>query len=145
MNWEIIGATGEWAGAVAVVVTLVYLARQIRLNTNAMKQQGHSSILTRRQDILTHYLDSPEFIQLWSKVAAEQPLDPIEAQRFSSYCITFLTHVQDAYLQHEAGTIDKSIWEAELRLAAPLFTATRLSQLVGTWPAISHTRILQSA
>ena len=30
MDWEIIGATGEWAGAIAVVVTLFYLARQIR-------------------------------------------------------------------------------------------------------------------
>ncbi len=38
MNWEIIGSTGEWAGAIAVVVTLFYLARQIRqqnINTAA--------------------------------------------------------------------------------------------------------------
>jgi hypothetical protein len=30
MNWEIVSSTGEWAGAIAVVVTLFYLARQIR-------------------------------------------------------------------------------------------------------------------
>ena len=30
MNWEMIGSTGEWAGAMAVVVTLFYLAKQIR-------------------------------------------------------------------------------------------------------------------
>jgi hypothetical protein len=30
MNWEIVGSTGEWAGALAVVVTLFYLAKQIR-------------------------------------------------------------------------------------------------------------------
>jgi len=30
MNWDTFGATGEWAGAIAVVVTLFYLARQIR-------------------------------------------------------------------------------------------------------------------
>ena len=30
MNWEIIGSTGEWAGAIAVVVTLFYLATQIK-------------------------------------------------------------------------------------------------------------------
>ena len=29
MNWNIIGATGEWAGALAVVLTLFYIARQI--------------------------------------------------------------------------------------------------------------------
>jgi hypothetical protein len=30
MNWDAIGAMGEWAGAVAVVVTLFYLAMQVR-------------------------------------------------------------------------------------------------------------------
>ncbi len=31
MTWEIIGATGEWAAAVAVIASLLYLARQIRV------------------------------------------------------------------------------------------------------------------
>jgi hypothetical protein len=30
MEWDVIASTGEWAGAIAVVVTLVYLARQLR-------------------------------------------------------------------------------------------------------------------
>jgi hypothetical protein len=35
MNWEAIGAIGEVLGALAVIVTLVYLAVQIRQNTAA--------------------------------------------------------------------------------------------------------------
>jgi hypothetical protein len=31
VNWEVIGSTGEWAGAIAVVASLLYLARQIKL------------------------------------------------------------------------------------------------------------------
>ena len=38
MNWEMIGATGEWAGALAVVVTLVYLSSQIRQAKEATRQ-----------------------------------------------------------------------------------------------------------
>ena len=30
MNWDAIGATGEWAGALAVVTSLIYLAIQVR-------------------------------------------------------------------------------------------------------------------
>ena len=37
MNWEAIGAVGEVLGAVAVVLTLIYLSLQIRQNTKAMK------------------------------------------------------------------------------------------------------------
>ena len=38
MNWEAIGAIGEVLGAAGVVVTLVYLAYQIRQNTVQLEQ-----------------------------------------------------------------------------------------------------------
>lgn len=37
MNWEAIGAVGEIIGAIAVVVTLLYLSSQIRINTKAVR------------------------------------------------------------------------------------------------------------
>jgi hypothetical protein len=36
MNWEAIGAVGEIVGAIAVVVTVGYLAFQIRQNTRSV-------------------------------------------------------------------------------------------------------------
>ena len=42
MNWEAIGAIGELAGAIAVVATLFYLARQIR-QSNAQGRRGELS------------------------------------------------------------------------------------------------------
>lgn len=38
MNWNAIAAVGELAGAVAVVVSLLYVARQINQNTRAMRR-----------------------------------------------------------------------------------------------------------
>ena len=38
MNWEAIGALGEVVGAIAVVLTLAYLAIQVRQNSNALDQ-----------------------------------------------------------------------------------------------------------
>jgi len=43
MNWEVVGATGEWAGALAVVITLFYLARQIRSSTNQATAEAESA------------------------------------------------------------------------------------------------------
>jgi hypothetical protein len=40
MNWEAIAAIGEVLGAVAVVITLVYLAKQLRENTKSIKLQS---------------------------------------------------------------------------------------------------------
>lgn len=38
MNWEAIGAIGELVGAIGVIVTLVYLAWQIRQNTDQLEK-----------------------------------------------------------------------------------------------------------
>ena len=42
MNWEAIGAIGELAGAIGVIVTLVYLAIQIRQNSYFHHKQGYT-------------------------------------------------------------------------------------------------------
>jgi len=47
VNWEIIGATGDWAGAFMVVVTLFYLARQIKLNAKQLDRQISADIGNR--------------------------------------------------------------------------------------------------
>lgn len=41
MNWEAIGAVGEILGALAVVVTLVYLSVQIRQNSRMIQRDAH--------------------------------------------------------------------------------------------------------
>ncbi|MGD2047251.1 MAG: hypothetical protein PVJ80_13005 [Gemmatimonadota bacterium] len=46
MNWEAIGATAELVGAVAVLVSLIYLANQIRQGTAATRVQTVQHLLT---------------------------------------------------------------------------------------------------
>jgi hypothetical protein len=42
------GAIGELVGAVAVIVTLIYLAKEIRLNTSAMAEGRRLALAQRR-------------------------------------------------------------------------------------------------
>ena len=44
MDWEAIGAIAEALAAVGVIATLVYLARQIRTNTNAVQSAAAQSV-----------------------------------------------------------------------------------------------------
>jgi hypothetical protein len=48
MNWEAIGAVGELIGSLAVLVTLVYLARQI---THAREDVGRSINQSRAETV----------------------------------------------------------------------------------------------
>ena len=42
MNWDAIGAGAELIGATGVIITLIYLAMQIRQNTNQLKGEAIS-------------------------------------------------------------------------------------------------------
>ena len=55
MNWEAIGAVGEVVGAVAVLVTLLYLAMQIRQNTDHLAQSSEALILSRRDSVTASF------------------------------------------------------------------------------------------
>jgi hypothetical protein len=55
MNWDALGAIGELIGAIAVFVTLVYLAIQLRQNTKALKSatfQNVSSAMACNVEVL---------------------------------------------------------------------------------------------
>ena len=55
MNWEAIGAMAELLGAIAVFLTLAYLALQVRQNAKALRHQNDFSaaqIMQARTDTL---------------------------------------------------------------------------------------------
>jgi hypothetical protein len=102
MNWEAIGAIGEWFGAVAVLATLVYLAVQVRHARNGLQQ----SVLQNRDQAVRHLMleaiSSPTLSSAFAKgsaifggppahkalqEAADLTLE--EAQAFSSYTIAW--------------------------------------------------------
>ena len=57
MNWDAIGAVGEISGAIAVVVTLIYLTVQIKQNSQqirlASSQVATNSYSSRIMDVLS--------------------------------------------------------------------------------------------
>jgi len=81
MNWQAIGAIGENIGAIAVVITLIYLARQVR---HARREQQVAAVRTNRDERRSYFeaaRDSPYLPPILSKIEAGGALSPEEAQR----------------------------------------------------------------
>jgi hypothetical protein len=53
MNWQAIGAIGEIGGAVAVLVSLIYLATQIRQNTKMMRSSAKQELTISTQNLIS--------------------------------------------------------------------------------------------
>ena len=59
MNWEAIGAVAEFVGAIAVVITLIYLRSQLRQNTKALRSSSYASINQQEDDFLAEMARDP--------------------------------------------------------------------------------------
>ena len=91
MNWEAIGAIGELVGAAAVIVTLIYLASQVRYARNATLDQNRLTRSSAIREIIlaTANNDSLRVAQMknwglesyYDSLAIEFGTDPVEASR----------------------------------------------------------------
>jgi hypothetical protein len=112
MNWDAIGAIADAVGAAAVIVTLAYLAVQIRQNTqmnaSALRQSFYD--YTARQ--MLHGTDSAEFSNLLAKASmTNEPLSPGEKLQMLRMFQAVFVGYQGAYFQHKQGAIGPDDWK----------------------------------
>ena len=146
------GAIGEVVGALAVVVTLIYLAKQIRLNTHAM-DEGRKLALAQTyqlrsdalQAMLVQAADSehvgPIIIKLTGlgypeDVKALDALTDDERGRFRMWQIAQQTHWDNMHYQFQHGYLDREYYDDAFK--------DRVVRLAPTWKALGLTSGRQS-
>ena len=113
MNWEAIGAIGEILGAIAVLVTLVYLAAQIRQNSEFVKAATYHSTMRARNEFNFAIATTPELSALMLRAGDKGiTLDADERQRFDSLMWGFFNLFEDSVVQHHNGLLTPESWEA---------------------------------
>ena len=114
MNWEAIGAVGEAVGAIAVVVTLAYLAMQIRQNTDATRAASHHAVIEAlNQGNLAQARDA-ELAQIWvSGLKDRGVLTEVERQRFDSLCLAYFHVFDSLWYSAKVGTAERDLLLSE--------------------------------
>jgi len=80
---QLLGNYGEFVGAIAVVITLAYLATQIRQNTLAMEKNAEREVLNDAARWRENVIRQPEVAELYLKGLSEpESLDHTERLRF---------------------------------------------------------------
>ena len=113
MNWEAIGAIGELGGALAVVVTLVYLAIQIRQNTDSVRSNTFQSVSESFNAWSVQLIRDPEVVKLYNSGLTDyEALEEIERSRFQLLISTQFRNYENIYYQHRHATLDHEVWPA---------------------------------
>ncbi len=105
MNWEAIGAVGEVLGAVAVVVSIIYLARQVRHGVNSIENATFSETATSWRETLgltAQYAD--EFMKALTHYASMPRAD---RWKFNTVMHSQMSNLENFYLKRRKGWIDE--------------------------------------
>ena len=107
------GAVGEVVGAIAVIVTLLYLAMQIRQNNRQLRSEGHQGITDSYAVTLGQLLADDELFK--TVVRGCQDWDSISAFQQSQCHIFFhqhLMHFRMAFQLHDKSAIDDDVYRS---------------------------------
>ena len=117
MNWDAIGAIGEVVGALAVFITLGYLAVQIRQNTKAVRATALDSGVNSVNAVRVAMFENAEVASFYIR-GLENPdkLPPEERVRFRILLHTIFWAVWNLYAQSAHGGLSRTPWTAQVPL-----------------------------
>ena len=65
MNWDAVGAIAELLGAIGVIVSLIYLASQIRQSSTVNRLTLQENYISGLTDVFTRIYSDPEVHRVW--------------------------------------------------------------------------------
>lgn len=97
MNWDALGAIGEIVGALAVVITLIYLAAQTRQNTEAVRHAFARGVMEDANAWRFKIVESPEVSELFREGLRDpESLNANDKYRFRMLLDALVFHWQHA-------------------------------------------------
>ena len=147
MNLDAIGAFGEIVGAIAVIATLLYLAKQIQQSNRIAVSASEIDIRNSFNIYNSALYSSAETAELVSRGESESPeYNPVEYTRLSALMKQGLNIWLSIEIAYENGMAPEKTFNVifdDIHIAAKNFPGVRpiWRQLLNEYPAMGETRV----
>jgi len=112
MNWEAIGAIGETVGAFAVVVSLIYLAMQLRAQNKESRLRSVHEIMEAFRTSMA-ILEEKEQADIFLRgTESYGDLDDVEKMQYIAISQQFMRVWEEAFHTHQANRLPPHSWQA---------------------------------
>ena len=113
MNWEAIGAIGEVGGAIAVVLTLIYLARQIHDSTQATRIAAYHQATEQLWSVGIAISTDPGLAEILARTFAggTHSLALPDRLRLEAVLSSLYFGFESLLALQERGFIDDELWQ----------------------------------
>ena len=108
-----LGSLGEFISGLAVVVTLVYLAIQIRHNTRAVRSSMHQDMIESSSRIAESISDNSDLGRIVLK--ADQDYDGLTSEeriRFEAYAERIFANFESVFYSYRNSMIEEDLWDS---------------------------------
>jgi hypothetical protein len=119
MTLEDLGNIGDFLGGIGVVITLVYLAFQIRLNPNEVRENTKSakasafqSIASQIAEVNARIISDPDMARIMVAGSRGERLSPEDQFRFDRHISTFFRFHDTLLYQFQQGMLEQDHWDA---------------------------------
>lgn len=111
MNWEAIGVVAEVISAAAVVISLIYLAVQIRHQGRQATADNLQSNVDRWIGALTTAMRTEEDADFLRHALRDYSvLSPPARARLHTFLLDLVSPYQAMHAKHESGLLDARVW-----------------------------------
>ena len=142
MNWEAVGAVAELLAALGVIVSLVYLAVQIRQNTRAVRSASYHQAAEQTWSAALAIAQDESLAEAIALARLGQDLSPAQEIRIDSVNVAIVFGFENMLRLHEQGLLDPDVWENVLRNTIPYLAAPRVQAFIAGRPGPLSARLL---
>jgi hypothetical protein len=114
MDWSIqdLGALGEFVGSIGVIATLIYLAIQIRQNTDSVRE---SNLRTQTDRSIGHSRFSagtPGMMARFQQAQTDSTkLTDEQRWQFGTFLYSMCLDFQEQFFLHKRSRLDEAFWQ----------------------------------
>jgi hypothetical protein len=126
MTWTesiaLMGNVGEFVGSIGVLVSLIYLATQIKKSTEAEQTSTFQAIVRDFGDMNQMMAGGPDLSYLYVQALENfEILKPDEKARISQVFFMTFRYFENMFYQHRKGYLEEEVWAGWKRLILTYF------------------------
>ena len=138
MSWEVIASLAEVVSAIAVVISLLYLARQIRQASVVEKTSTHHQFLSTQTSANRIFSDNADVCELVDRANKDfEALTSAELIRLSAVYYDHFNQWEFAFDSNSNAMLPPAVWEKINR--GYIYWATFNPSFGNVWTAVSST------
>ena len=142
MDIQQLANIGEAVGGLGVVISLLYLAFQIRQNTRAVRSSSYHQAAEQTWNYCLAVAQDASLAEILAKRMAGEALTPAEEIRANTADQALIYGFENMLRLHEEGLVDADVWQNLLANSMTALRGDHMRALVASRPGRLSQRLL---